>query len=54
MKLKAIGHRVVHDMQHTNPELVIPELIKELILLSIPPCQWQRNYWHSTQSSVNA
>ncbi len=28
--VKAVGHRVVHGMQHTAPELVTPELIDEL------------------------
>ena len=28
--VKAVGHRVVHGMQHTAPELVTPELIEEL------------------------
>jgi acetate kinase len=32
--LKAIGHRVVHGMQHTEPELVTPELLKELRRIS--------------------
>ena len=28
--LRAVGHRVVHGMQHTAPELVTPELLEEL------------------------
>ena len=28
--VKAIGHRVVHGMQHTAPELITPELLEEL------------------------
>ena len=28
--VKAVGHRVVHGMQHTAPELVTPELLDEL------------------------
>ncbi len=30
MAVKAIGHRIVHGMKHTEPELVTPQLIKEL------------------------
>jgi len=29
-KVNAIGHRVVHGMNHTRPELITPSLIKEL------------------------
>ena len=32
--VQAIGHRVVHGMQHTAPELVTPELLDELRRLS--------------------
>ncbi len=28
--IKAVGHRVVHGMEHTKPELVTPELLDEL------------------------
>lgn len=28
--IKAVGHRIVHGMQHTVPELVTPELLAEL------------------------
>ncbi|MEP6823120.1 MAG: acetate/propionate family kinase, partial [Chthoniobacterales bacterium] len=28
--VRAVGHRVVHGMQHTAPELVTAELLKEL------------------------
>ena len=28
--IKAVGHRVVHGMQHTKPELVTPKLLAEL------------------------
>jgi acetate kinase len=28
--VKAVGHRVVHGMKHTEPELVTPELLEEL------------------------
>ena len=28
--VRAIGHRVVHGMKHTEPELIIPELLNEL------------------------
>ena len=28
--VKAIGHRVVHGMNHTRPELITPKLLKEL------------------------
>ncbi len=28
--VRAVGHRVVHGMQHTAPELVTPELLEEL------------------------
>lgn len=32
--IKAIGHRVVHGMQHTKPELVTPELLADLKKIS--------------------
>jgi acetate kinase len=32
--VKAVGHRVVHGMQHTAPELATPELLDELHRLS--------------------
>ena len=32
--LKAIGHRIVHGMKHTQPELITPELLKELKKIS--------------------
>jgi acetate kinase len=32
--VKAIGHRVVHGMQHTDPEIVTPELLAELHRIS--------------------
>jgi acetate kinase len=28
--VKAVGHRVVHGMKHTEPEIVTPELLDEL------------------------
>src|ERR1700722_3367264 len=28
--IRSVGHRVVHGMQHTAPELVSPELLEEL------------------------
>ena len=28
--IKAIGHRIVHGMRHTDPELITPELLNEL------------------------
>lgn len=34
--VQAVGHRVVHGMQHTAPELVTPELLDELRRLT--PC----------------
>jgi acetate kinase len=34
--IKAVGHRVVHGMAHSEPELVTPELLNELH--SIVPC----------------
>jgi acetate kinase len=34
--VRAVGHRVVHGMNHTVPELITPELIKELH--RIAPC----------------
>lgn len=32
--IKAIGHRIVHGMSHTAPELITPELLKELKKIS--------------------
>ena len=32
--VRAVGHRVVHGMQHTEPELVTPELLEELHRIS--------------------
>ncbi len=32
--IKAIGHRIVHGMNHTEPELITPALIKELKKIS--------------------
>ena len=32
--VKAVGHRVVHGMKHTEPELVTPELLAELHRIS--------------------
>ena len=32
--IKAIGHRIVHGMKHTEPELITPELLKELKKIS--------------------
>jgi acetate kinase len=32
--VKAIGHRVVHGMKHTEPEIVTPKLLKELHRIS--------------------
>ena len=32
--IKAIGHRIVHGMKHTEPELINPELLKELKKIS--------------------
>jgi acetate kinase len=32
--IKAVGHRVVHGMQHTEPEVVTPELMDELHRIS--------------------
>jgi acetate kinase len=32
--VKAIGHRIVHGMNHTEPELITPELLKELKKIS--------------------
>jgi acetate kinase len=32
--VQAVGHRVVHGMQHTEPELVTPELLDELHRIS--------------------
>ena len=32
--VKAIGHRIVHGMSHTAPELITPELLKELKKIS--------------------
>jgi len=34
--VRAVGHRVVHGMQHLEPELVTPELLEELHRIS--PC----------------
>jgi acetate kinase len=34
--VRAVGHRVVHGMQHTAPAIVTPELLKELHRIS--PC----------------
>ncbi len=28
--VKAVGHRIVHGMQHTEPEIITPDLVKEL------------------------
>ncbi len=33
--VRAVGHRVVHGMQHTAPELVTPELLDELRRISL-------------------
>ena len=30
----AIGHRIVHGMKHTNPELITPELLAEIKIIS--------------------
>ena len=32
--VKAVGHRVVHGMKHTEPEIVTPELLAELHRIS--------------------
>ena len=32
--LQGIGHRIVHGMQHTQPELVTQELLTELVRIS--------------------
>ncbi len=32
--VKAIGHRIVHGMKHTEPEIISPELLKELKKIS--------------------
>ncbi len=32
--VKAVGHRIVHGMQHTEPEILTPELIRELKQIS--------------------
>ena len=32
--IKAVGHRVVHGMKHTDPEIVTPELLAELHRIS--------------------
>ena len=32
--VKAIGHRIVHGMKHTEPELITPKLIRELKKIS--------------------
>lgn len=32
--IKAIGHRIVHGMKHTAPEIISPELLKELKKIS--------------------
>ena len=32
--IQGIGHRIVHGMQHTQPELVTQELLSELIRIS--------------------
>ena len=32
--VKAVGHRIVHGMQHSQPELVSPELLRELHRIS--------------------
>jgi len=32
--IKAIGHRIVHGMSHTEPEIITPELLKELKKIS--------------------
>ncbi len=32
--IKAVGHRIVHGMKHTRPELVTPALLKELKKIS--------------------
>ena len=32
--IKAIGHRIVHGMQHTDPEIISPELLTELKSIS--------------------
>jgi acetate kinase len=32
--VKAVGHRVVHGMKHTQPEIVTPKLLAELHLIS--------------------
>ena len=32
--VKAVGHRVVHGMRHTEPEVVTPELLSELRRIS--------------------
>ena len=32
--VKAIGHRIVHGMKHTEPEFISPELLKELKKIS--------------------
>ena len=32
--IKAIGHRIVHGMSHTDPEIISPELLKELKKIS--------------------
>ena len=33
--LSAVGHRVVHGMNHTEPERIMPELLKELHEITI-------------------
>ncbi|MEO8765457.1 MAG: acetate/propionate family kinase [Ginsengibacter sp.] len=32
--IKAIGHRIVHGMKHTDPELITPQLLEELKKIS--------------------
>jgi len=34
VSVKAIGHRIVHGMEHTGPELITPELLEELKKIS--------------------
>jgi len=34
VSVKAIGHRIVHGMKHTEPEFITPELIEELRSIS--------------------
>jgi acetate kinase len=33
--IRAVGHRVVHGMKHTEPEIVTPKLLKELHRISL-------------------